>query len=212
MNLKELVEQAPEPIKRQFLHRKHRNGSLILHPNESNDYLHILTKGTAEVYSQSYSGAMLSLYINKAYSCFGEIEIFDESLKSFGVVAKQNCETIAVHKTSVYEWMKADFNFTFFLIKQLASKVTFSSETTSQLSLLKLKERILISIHNHYKIGDLHALTKQVLASEVCAPLRSLNRSLAECKTEGLIQYESKKFSIPSVPELETYLEHYLLR
>jgi len=210
MDFQAIVNDAPAHIKKEFIYRKHTIGSPIIHPHEQNNYLYILTTGTAEVYRQSYEGAMLSLYIYDAYSCFGEIEIFNEKMKTLGVIAKQNCETIAIHKTKVYEWMKIDFNFNVYIVKQLASKLTLSSDTTAKLSLLTVKDRILLSIHNHYKIGDLGHLTKQILSREVCAPIRSLNRSISQCINEGLIHYKNKKFSIHSIEELEKHLKHFL--
>ncbi|UHA73310.1 Crp/Fnr family transcriptional regulator [Paenibacillus sp. 481] len=211
MNLKDIVNNAPEHIKKEFIHKTHKKGSLIIHAHEQNNYLYILTTGRAEVYRQSYVGTTLSLSIYDSYSCFGEIEIFNESIKTFGVIAKQNCETIAIHKTKVYEWMKIDFNFNFYLIKQLASKLVLSSDTAARLSLLTAKDRILLSIHNHYKVGELDNLTKQMLSSEVCAPIRSLNRSIAQCINEGLINYKDKKFSIHSIEEIERNLKELLL-
>ncbi|MFJ7922249.1 Crp/Fnr family transcriptional regulator [Lysinibacillus fusiformis] len=210
MDFQAIVNDAPAHIKKEFIYRKHTKDSPIIHPHEQNNYLYILTTGTAEVYRQSYEGAMLSLYIYDSYSCFGEIEIFNEKMKTLGVIAKQNCETIAIHKTMVYEWMKIDFNFNIYIVKQLASKLTLSSNTTAKLSLLTVKDRILLSIHNHYKIGDLDYLTKQILSSEVCAPIRSLNRSISQCINEGLIHYKNKKFSIHSLEELEKHLKHFL--
>ena len=210
MDFQDIVNDAPTHIKKEFIYRSHKKGSLIIHPHEQNNYLYILTTGTAEVYRQSYEGAMLSLYIYNSYSCFGEIEIFNEKMKTLGVIAKQKCETIAIHKTKVYEWMKIDFNFNLYIMKQLASKLTSSSDTTAKLSLLTVKDRILLSIHNHYKIGDLDNLTKQILSSEVCAPIRSLNRSIAQCINEGLISYTNKKFAITSIEEIEKYLEIFI--
>ncbi|NOU86194.1 cyclic nucleotide-binding domain-containing protein [Paenibacillus sp. LMG 31460] len=211
MDLKEIVNDVPTQIKKEFIYKKHKKSSLILHPHEQNNYLYILTTGLAEVYRQSYVGTMLSMYIYNSYSCFGEIEIFNDNIKTLGVIAKEDCETIAIHKTKVYEWMKLDFNFNFYLIKQLAQKLVLSSDTAAQLSLLPAKDRILLSLHNHYKIGDLDNLTKQILSSEVCAPIRSLNRSIAECINEGFINYKDKKFSIKSIEAIEKYLENFLL-
>ncbi|WP_028546906.1 Crp/Fnr family transcriptional regulator [Paenibacillus taiwanensis] len=209
MDFKAIVNDAPTFITKQFIYRKHKKGSLIIYPHEQNDYLYILTVGVAEVYRQSYEGTMLSLYIYDSYSCFGEIEIFNENMKTLSVIAKQNCETIAVHKTNVYEWMKMDFNFNLYIIKQLASKLILSSDTSAKLSLLTVKDRILLSIYNHYKIGELHNLTKQILSSEICAPIRSLNRSIAQCIDEGIIHYKNKKFSIHSIEKIEQCLEHF---
>jgi CRP-like cAMP-binding protein len=210
MNLKELVDTAPEHIREKFIHRKHENGSFIIHPDEENDYLYVLINGSAEVYRQSYAGTMLSLYIYNPYSCFGEVEIFNKEFKTLGVIAKTDCETLAIHKNDVYEWMRFDFNLTFYIIEQLSAKLISSSDTAAKLSLLKVKDRILCSMLAHYKIGDLDKLTKQNLSIEVCTPIRSLNRSVSECIAEGYIDFKDKKFTVNSIVRLEKYLEDFL--
>ena len=70
MNLNDIVNVAPKWIKKEFIYKRHKKGSLIIHPHEQNDYLYILTAGIAEVYRQTYDGAMLSLYIDQQPQLF----------------------------------------------------------------------------------------------------------------------------------------------
>lgn len=210
MDLKKLVYNAPEHIKKEFIYKKHEKGSLIIFPNEENNFLYILTNGSAEVYWQSYAGAMISLYIFNSYSCFGELEIFNKEIKTLSVIAKTNCETIAIHKKYVYEWMQIDFDFSFYIVEQLAEKLINSSNNAVKVSFLTVKDRILSSIYTHFKIGDLNNLTKQALSSEVCAPIRSINRSIAQCIDDGFINYEDKRFSVKSIDKLEKYLDNFI--
>ena len=210
MNLKELVDNAPEYIKREFIHREHKKGSLIIHPSEENNFLYILIKGSAEVYRQSYVGSMISLYLYNPYSCFGEVEIFNKEFKTLGVIAKTDCEILAIHKNNVYEWIRIDYSFAFYMIEQLAAKLISSSNTSVKLSLLTVKDRILCSINAHYKTGDLADLTKQNLSIEVCAPIRSLNRSISQCINENYIDFKDKRFTVKSIKKLEKHIEDFL--
>lgn len=210
MDLKELVDTAPEHIRKKFIHRKYKKGSFIIHPDEENNYLYILVKGSAEVYRQSYAGAILSLYIFNPYSCFGEVEVFNKEMRTLGIIARTDCETMAIHKDTVYEWMRIDFNFTLYMTEQFAAKLISSSNIAAKLSLLKIKDRILYSILTHYKIGDLDKLSKQNLSGEVCSPIRSLNRSISECKKEGYIDFIDKKFTVNSIEKLNKYIEDLL--
>lgn len=210
MNLQEIVNNAPESIKKKFIHRKYKKGNIIIQPYEENNYLYILVNGSAEVYRQTYAGAMISLYIYNSYSCFGEVEIFNNGIKTLGIIAKTNCEIIIIHKKNVYEWMKIDFNFTFYMLEQLAAKLISSSDTSARLSLLTVKDRILCSIYAHYKIGDLDSLTKQTLSSEICAPIRSLNRSVNDCINEEYIDFKEKRFTVNSIEKLEKHVEYLL--
>ncbi|MEY9869343.1 CRP/FNR family cyclic AMP-dependent transcriptional regulator [Peribacillus sp. B2I2] len=207
MNLEMIINKAPDNIKKEFIYRKYPKGSFIIHPFEDNNYLYILNKGSAEVFRQISDGSMISLYKYQSYSCFGEVEIFNKDIKTLSVTAKTNCETIAIHRTFVYEWMRQDFNFTSYLMEHLAAKLITSSETVAKLSLLTVKDRILYSIHAHYKIGDLETVTKSTLSSEVCAPIRSLNRSISECINENYIDFKEKRFKVVSLKKLENHLE-----
>ncbi len=208
MNLKTLVENAPEHIKSEFMYKKYQKDNSILQADEENEYLYILTSGSAEVYRQSYLGALLSLYVNDTYSFFGELEIFNKEIKTHSVIARTSCEVITIHKKIVYDWMKADFDVSLYIIEQLSAKLIQISNKASKLSLLTIKERILTSIYSHYKIGDLDKLTKQKLSNEVCAPIRSVNRAIAECIDEKIINYKEKQFVVMAIEEIEKQVEH----
>lgn len=205
VNLKYLMDTAPSEVRSNFINKKYRKGSNIMLPNNNNDYLYIIVDGKAEVYREDYSGALISIYNYNSYNLFGELELFNEKIITFGITAKTDCEIILVHKSLVYEWMKNDFNFTKYILEQLSLKLVESSSTALRLSLLSIKDRILYSIYTHNKIGDLKDLTKEKLSQEVYAPIRSLNRSIKECIEDGYIIYKDKKFYITQIDKLEKY-------
>lgn len=62
MNLKDILNDAPAHIKKEFIYRQHKKGSLIIPPQEQNDYLYILITGIAEVYRQSYEGTLILIF------------------------------------------------------------------------------------------------------------------------------------------------------
>lgn len=211
ISLKELLDSAPPMVRSSFIQKKYKKGSSIMLPNNNNEYLYILTDGRAEVYREDYSGALISIYDYSVYSLFGELELFNDKIITFGITAKTNCEVILVHKNLVYEWMKNDFNFTRYILEQLSLKLASSSYTALRLSFLSIKNRILYSIYTHNKIGDLKDLTKDKLSREVYAPMRSLNRSLKECIEEGFIIYKDKRFYITDMDKLEEYSKVFIL-
>ncbi|WP_027632048.1 Crp/Fnr family transcriptional regulator [Clostridium hydrogeniformans] len=205
MNLKELVENAPDNVKKSFIYRQHSKDSSIILPGEENDYLFILISGSANVIMHSFSGAMLTFFTYQAYSCFGELELFNKNTKTFYIKSQTNCETILVPKNNVFEWMRLDFEFTKYLIEQLTEKLIKSSNTLINISLLSIKDRLLNNIYSHYLANDLSILTKQIICSETSIPLRSLNRAISECKSEGFIDFKDKRFQILSISRLESY-------
>lgn len=205
MNLKAFIDRAPDSIKKSFVYRKHGKHSSIIFPNEKNNYLYILISGNADVIIQNSNGMVSSLYNYSAYSCFGELELFNENTKTFDVVCLTNCETISVRKDFVFQWMQYDFEFTKYIIEQLTEKLLKNSQALTNLSLLNTKDRLLSCIYAHSFIGDLSRITKAEVCSETFIPLRSLNRSIAECKADGYFEYRKKSFCILSMEKLESY-------
>ena len=204
-NLSRFIRNAPLPLKNALIHRTHRKGSFILYPGEENNYLYILIKGTAAVIIQNTSGSGFVLYSYDAYSCFGELELFNENIRTHEVIAQSVCETVAIQKDQVFEWMKADFEFTKFLIEQLTEKLIMSSKKLSSISLLSVRDRLLYCIYTHYKLGDLAKLKKGVVCSETFIPLRSLNRAIAECNENGFFEFREKHFHVIAEEKLEKY-------
>lgn len=205
MNLLYFINNAPKSISSTFIHKSHKKGTSILFPGESNNYLYILVKGTANVMVQSVSGTSLFIYGYKAYSCFGDLELFNNRARTFDVVCSSDCETIILHKEKVFEWMRIDFEFTKFIIEQLTEKILSTSEKLTSLSLLSVSNRLLYCIYTHYKFGDLETLNKEIVCAETSIPLRSLNRSIADCKDRGFIDFKVKKFRIISLEKLENH-------
>lgn len=206
MKLYDLVVNAPEIIKETFIHQKRGKNSSVIFQDSENYYLYILIKGHVDVIMQNYSGSQVILYTNKEYSCFGELELFKKDIKSYAAVCQSDCEIISIHQENVFKWMQLDFEFTKFIIEQLTEKLLYSSKVMYSLSLLSIKDRLLNCIYTYDKYNGLSNLTKDQVCVDICTPLRSLNRAIAECRSEGLIDYKNKKFQILSKEKLYNYL------
>jgi len=101
--------------------------------------------------------------------------------------------------------MKYDFEFTKFLIEQLAEKTIASSQKLASLSLLSVNDKVLYCIYSHYIKGDLESLNKKMVCDEMFIPLRSLNRSIVESKKSGYLEFKAKQFKILSIEKLEEH-------
>ncbi len=203
--LSQFINNAPVSLRNAFIHRTHGKGSFILFPGEANNYLYMLTKGTANVVLQSSSGSVFVLYTYDAYSCFGELELFNKNIKTYEVIAQSACETMMLHKDQVFEWMKADFDFTKFIIEQLTEKLIKNSIKLSSISLLCVNDRLIYCIYTHHKLGDLAMLTKEAVCSETFIPIRSLNRAIVECTKNNYFEFQKKQFRVLSEEKLEQH-------
>lgn len=202
MELKTILAQAPKEIQNNLLAQTYKKGSHILFAGEGNDYLYFLIAGLAEVYTLTHEGVMISLNTYTATSFFGEYEVFNPKMTTHSVIAKTDCEIIQIHKNDLYQWMQKDFRLTLHILEHFATDVMISHQTNTHLAYLTIKERVLTSMYSHYIIGDLEALTKNILVQEVFAPLRSVNRAIAEIINDGTINYQKKRFMVSNEEQL----------
>lgn len=207
MRLEKIIEDAPNCVKKHFIYKEYPEGNIIINSSEENDSLYILLSGSAEVYKQNFEGAIVSLYIYNDFSFFGELEILNDNVFKYDIIAKKHCKILVISKNIFYEWIKTDVNFTLFLFEQLSLKLSNSSENVTKLALLTVKDRTLFSIFNHYKLDKLDQLTKQILVTEVSSSIRSVNRAINECIKEGFIIYTNKTFYIVSLEKLKNHIE-----
>ena len=98
MDLRRLIEKAPEAVRSAIKYHRYRKGSNIIYPHDKNLYLYLLLDGKAEVYQYTAGGMFISLYRYSKNSCFGEIELFCPDRLSFGVAAVENCEVAVLTK------------------------------------------------------------------------------------------------------------------
>ncbi len=207
MSILQLVSRIPKDLSNYVVERTYRRGEHIIYPQEQNNTFYILKEGEAEVRYTSYDGVTKMLFRYEGDTCFGELEIFNNKIEPLEIVAVRESLVLSIEKDHLIQWMKRDFSVTEFLMSQLSEKLIDSSERVLRLSLLSIKERIVYHIYTHLTMGVLGDLTKADLCQLVGVPIRSLNRSLVECKEDGLIGYGKKRFSVLSVDKLEEAVE-----
>ena len=128
--------------------------------------------------------------------------MFCPNRTTLGITASEDCEIALLTKESVLLWASSDKDFCRFLLEQMSFKIAENSNAYIRSSSMTLKERILHCLYRHDQFGTLHTLNKEKLANEVCAPLRSLNRVIAECKEEKLVDYRKHQFYITDMDGL----------
>ncbi|MDC7290596.1 Crp/Fnr family transcriptional regulator [Blautia schinkii] len=203
MDLRQLIQKAPDTVGSSIMNRRYPKGSHILYPEEKNTYLFLLLEGMAEVYEYTANGMFISLYRYHKNNCFGEIELFCSDRTTLGITACEDCEVAVIKKETVILWASSDRDFCQFLLEQMASKIADNSDAYIRSSSMTLRQRVLHCLYRHHESGTLNTLNKEKLANEVCAPLRSLNRVISQCKEEGLIDYHKHQFYITNIGMLE---------
>ena len=201
MEAKMLYSRMPDIIHKRLTRRYYDPGNPIIMAGQENNYVFFLVDGEAEASIQNSDGSFATVYLYKTNSIFGELEPFYSDFHPVSIIATKRCVTEALSQRDFLEWLENDFESTKLLIRIIAEKLVRNSHLISEVSLLSVRERVLrcIAISNYD--NKLSTLTKQQLSIEANAPIRSVNRAVAECTKLGLITYKNKQFYIinPSV-------------
>ncbi len=177
-----------------YIEKRYKKGDNILTPLDKNSSFFIVISGSCTVTNQDISGEMISVFKHREGSFFGESEIILPEKEPLLVVANEDCRIAIFSESWFIDKIKNDFEFTFFLLKNLAEGRFNSTDKRTVLRFHTIKERYFIAIKNAYESGNLQALTKKELAEQVDAPIRSLNRIVSQCY--DIIEYKNKKFEV----------------
>ena len=194
--MKEFLSQIAPPIAAHMETLRHQAGEPILLAGEENHHVYFVKKGHAKGYMQTADGAAVSVYLYVEGSLFGEVEIFCENMNTIGITAESECTVCRLHKRYFLQWMKADFDFNCAVIRQLAQKLNDNSKVRESLTLLTVKERVLRVVASWHRTNQLPQLTKNILATQASAPVRSINRAIATCGRQGIFTYQKKTFIV----------------
>lgn len=196
----------PECIKEKLQRKIYGKNETILFAEHENNYVYFLIEGKAEAYVPSPQGYFVNIHIYEPGSFFGELEQFYEGRKPVEISAMTPCVVERLHRNDFINWMQNDFEATKFLIKEIAYKLIINSEYMENLSLLTVKERLLRCVAIHYNRENLDKLTKDQIVKETKAPIRSINRAIAECTKDNILYYQKKQFGILDENKIQTYL------
>ncbi len=169
-------------------------GDIILSPLDEELYFYILLEGRATVYYDGPNGELMMMYNYEPVNFFGEVEILSDKKNPFLIIAKTDCTVRMIRSDSLVEYMKNNFEFTKFIIASMCDKMLASSDERVKITMLTLKERYIITLWRYVTQKKLHELTKDMLTEQIFAPIRSLNRVVAECRE--IVIYRNRKFVV----------------
>lgn len=190
--------------------KNYKKNSTIIFAEEENNFVYFLVEGLAEAYILGPQGSFSSLHLYKAGSFFGEIEQFYEGRKPVEITAITDCVVDILHKKDFLHWLRNDFEATKFLIAEISYKLVINAELVEEVLLLTVKERLLRCIASHQYRNNLDKLTKEQVTKEANAPMRSINRAIAECSDQNIISYKNKRFTILDEEAVNSHLPQYM--
>lgn len=201
-----LIDKMPDDVKAKLQRLSFAPGETILFAERENLYVYFLIEGKAEAYVPNIQGAYASVHVYEPGSFFGEAEQFYEGRKPVEISAITPCVVAKLYRDDFFDWMKRDFEVTKVIISEIAYKLIMNSEYIEEMAQLTVKERLLRCIATHYEHGSIASITKEQIAGETKAPMRSINRAIAECARQGIFFYRDKRFHILDKEKIRAYL------
>lgn len=190
--MEKFFEHLPPGIS--HIEKRYEKGRTILGPAEKGGHLYILKRGTASVYNLGLEGEELKIFDYRPGEYFGEVELLCGRRYPLLVKAKTACTVWLVRGEDFLHWLRESPEFSLFIMKSLCEKLLYNSDRLTRISLLSMRERFLLSIYTYEQSGRLPCLSKTQLAEDICAPIRSLNRLIAE--NTALVRYGNRAFSV----------------
>jgi len=171
-----------------------KRGEMVYTLSDRGAFVHILISGKTICQMDKVDGSFMPICVYEPYSLFGEVEIFSPDAESAYIEALTDCVTVRIDRLNFLKWLKQDFDFSVFIMKQLSDKLLGQSKRTAEFVMLSVKDRVLAVMENYHRNDCLDQLTKEKLCCGVSAPLRSVNRALRLLTEEGRIAYRQKRF------------------
>jgi CRP-like cAMP-binding protein len=202
--LRTLLCNCPNTITQSFTLSTYSSGALICQQGDPAEFCYILLSGLvkAEMICESGKIYLVDTYVPGNMFCHAEI--LNESLLLSNVIAVETSTIIRISRDALSKWMRADSNFTFFLLRGLARKWQCSTiklaNTTATLKYQLLHWLVTKNI-SHI------TMEKEEIAEKFGVTLRSINRIVGELEVKGIILYEHNTLRIISSDLLKAEMQ-----
>lgn len=201
-NLSYLLETCPNHIKKDFLNISFDTFDKILIQNEDANFVYIMKKGKAKVYSLTSSGIRYLERIYSEYELFGELEVFINKPILNYVEALEPCEVIKIPKDCFLEWIKYDSNFSLYINIQLSHKLYTTSINSKANIVYPLKHRLIFFLWRFLDEHNLNTINKDLLVEGIGSNIRSVNRIIKELVSDNIIDYNKGFIKVKDMNKL----------
>tara|TARA_Y100000994_G_scaffold237253_1_gene228618 strand:- start:1792 stop:2469 length:678 start_codon:yes stop_codon:yes gene_type:complete len=131
-----------------FTLREYPKGSMIILEEEYGDVVFLVKKGTVKITRVNDEGKEVILSLMGENDIVGEMSVIDGESRSANVLAQENCELYAIRSEDFLQILKDNFEISFSLMGELASRIRKSDQHIEALSLSDAEHRIGVSILN----------------------------------------------------------------
>lgn len=181
--------------------RRYPSKSTIIYAGDKADVLYYIVKGTVSVLveEQKDNKEMVITYLH-AGEFFGEMGLFEDSVRSAWIKAKTDCEICEISYSKFRELSNTNPEFMRALTKQITSRLKETTKKASSLACLDVTGRVARALHDlcmqpdamTHPDGMQIKITRQEIGRIVVCSREMVGRVLKELESQGLISVSGK--------------------
>ena len=198
----------------QFLSNKYctkpfKSGEVILNAEEELNSLFVIKAGRLKTYSLSENGLKHLIRIYEAGGLLGDIELFTKRDVICYVEAIDEGEMYLIERNDFLEWLKIDFDISFYIMEQLAQKLYETSIQMQSAVIYPLKYQVLLYIWRYVCQYKSHLIPKIIIVEGLASSTRSINRILKQLDEESIIKNLNGQIEVEDLSKVLGMISEY---
>jgi CRP/FNR family transcriptional regulator/CRP/FNR family cyclic AMP-dependent transcriptional regulator len=192
--------------------RRYAKHEIIFQQGDEGEVLYLVQEGIVRITAESVDGEEAILGEVHACETFGELGLIDRAARSATASAATDAVTLQLPGAAFRDLLESHREFRDGVLMALSAELRRATKNLGELHFLDLPGRLAsrlvmlareaapgvdhdVVISNRYSQGDLAAM--------IGGTRQSVNRGLAELRSEGLIRHDQRSITIVDVPALE---------
>lgn len=191
--------------------KSYKKNEIIFQENTKPSGLICLVEGKAKIFKEGAGNRDQIIRLSKPGGFIGYRALFAEQNYSASAVAIENCITCTIERNALFYVMKKNMDFTFAILKSLATELGVSNMRTVSLTQKHIRGRLaesLLFLIDHYGFYEDGKTIKALLSREDLASLSNMTtsnaiRTLSVFAQEGVISVEGRRIKIIDLKMLQ---------
>lgn len=186
-----------------------KKGDMIFDEGETLNGVYCVRDGVCKVSKLSENGKSQIIKLLKKGDILGQRSLINEETTNLSAIAVKDMELCFIPKQEILNDLHNNTNFSFELIKQMATNLKDTDNMMVDMAQKSVKQRLaetLVYIHDNFGVDE-EGMLSVVLSREeysdiVGTATESAIRILSQFKKDGLISVQGKKLKIDNYNEL----------
>ena len=201
----QLPQAAIDDVARRVSMKRVLGGDAIMHQDESADALYVLMAGRVKVVVTGDGGRGVTLAILRTGAVFGEMALFDGSVRSASGFAIEPVTALVLSRDDLFRHLQAHPQAAFHMLGEMSRRLRRADETIAELALCDVESRLVRRLV-HLAREDMTEMPEgllirrrpiqQELANMVGSCRETVSRTFNDLVRRGLLQVRGRSLLV----------------